>query len=667
MKNHFHRWYDKLTLAHNAKKIHQQFGPIFYQFVKNSDYIYWLRSCDFATQYFVNGAFEKLFGWTCQQLYENPILWLEAIVEHDRDRIQQEISNYLHCHDNKPRMLSYSIRNRTKEVIPVIDHVMPILNGKRCLGVMGMTAWAKAESVDEYDHHASEFFRYFIEKSDTVFWIKNLKNQEQIYINSAYEKVWGCSAESLKENPDSWYEVVHPDDKPHTSIHPLVEFDNDTEYKCSRRYRIVKPDGQMRWIHEKSYPVFDDVGEAVGCGGIAEDITEDVLREKELRQAKENAERANKAKSDFLAMMSHELRTPLNAILGMAQILERSKLNRDQEGQVEVITQAGNNLLSLLNDILDFTKLEVGKLKFTNENFELHSLINQLMTDMLPQAKKKNLTLTHMIDQDVARYLIGDSKRIQQILTNLLSNAIKYTKQGYVKLKITCLQRNNKETALCFTIEDSGIGIDKTKIDGIFRRFQQIESVYQRKHDGVGLGLAIVKELVERMGGSTTVSSELGVGSQFSCILPFVLQSTEMEPITAFLSESINVVSDPKFDLNVLVVEDNKINQKIARMMLEQIGCQVDVAENAEQALAMNYLKYDMIFMDLGLPDMDGFQATQQIRLHEGTGRRIPIVAMTAHIFLHDKERCFQVGMDEVVAKPIMRDDLIAVISRWAA
>lgn len=649
-------------MINTTQKINAQLGGIFYQFAKNSSYAYWIRSADFRRQFYINHAFENLWGYSCDQLYRNPELWIETVVKEDRDRIRQ---HFLDVCENKLTTMEYQINAASGKIIPIKETSMPIFDKGRCIAFIGMAMEAAPELPSDYQDRASEFFRYFIEKSDTIFWVRDRKNKHPIYINSAYEKIWGKSRESLTQNPDSWYDLVHPDDRAKVGMQLVNIADKENDRLYSQRFRIVKENGEIRWVREKSYLMYNKQGEAIACAGTVEDITEDMFHESELRQAKENAEKANKTKSDFLAMMSHELRTPLNAILGMAQILRQSKLNKEQEGQVDVITLAGKNLLSLLNDILDFTKLEVGKLRFSRENLDLLYLINQLMSDMLPLAKKKQLTLTYTIDRDVERHLIGDARRVQQVLSNLLSNAIKYTKKGFVKLKVTSLQRNNKETALCFTVEDSGIGIEKSKIDSIFRRFQQIESVYQRQHGGVGLGLAIVKELVEHMGGSTAVSSELGVGSQFSCIIPFGLQSRELERQSTNLAP-LRLVKEPQFNLHVLVVEDNKINQKIAKMMLEQIGCRVDVAENAEQALSMNYSIYDMIFMDLGLPNMDGFQATQQIRSHEGnTGHRIPIVAMTAHVFMHDQERCFQVGMDEVVAKPIMRDDLIAVVGRF--
>jgi CheY-like chemotaxis protein len=259
-----------------------------------------------------------------------------------------------------------------------------------------------------------------------------------------------------------------------------------------------------------------------------------------------------------------------------------------------------------------------------------------------------------------------DRKRLQQILINLIANAIKYTKQGFVRCRVVSLLNNSNQTTLCISVEDSGIGIEKSKLETIFNRFEQIESVYQRKHDGVGLGLAIVKELIEIMGGSITVSSEFGKGSKFSCVIPFDLQTTDLRfNADADTQSLLSEHEERNLNLRLLVVEDNKINQKIARLLLEQMGCHVEIAENAAAALQFSPADFDMIFMDLGLPDMDGFQAAQQIRTKQN-GKHVPIIAMTAHVFAHDQERCYQVGMNEVVAKPIMREHLLTVIKRWA-
>ncbi len=662
-------------MANIAKKLKSKLGPLFYKIAEHSGQIYWIRSFDFQTQLYISPAFSDVWGISCQHLYDDPTLWMKSIIAEDLDKVRQQFMQWQTAADEEQLYeVEYRIAQPTNEIVTIKDLGIPIFDGSRLIAFAGVARIAAPSDKQVLDENASEFFRFFIEKSDAVFWACDPSGKKQIYVNPAYEKIWGRTAKSLMQNPTGWNESLFEEDQSFIKhIWPKGPDEKRSEV-VKYCYRIKRPDNEIRWIKDRNFAVRDDGGNLLGYAGIAEDITTDALREQELRKAKEHAEKANQAKSDFLAMMSHELRTPLNAILGMAQILRQSELDRDQAGQLDVITEAGKSLLILLNDILDFTKLEVGKLKFTSEDIEVTHLIKSLVDKMMPLAIKKGLNLTYELGKDVPRFIVGDSQRIFQILSNLITNAIKYTKLGFVKLKVTCLQQNNTEAALCFTVLDSGIGIEKSKMDGIFRKFRQIDSVYQRKHDGVGLGLAIVKELVDCMGGSVAVSSELGEGSQFSCIIPFGLQMKKTNFQRRKFSQhdvdqswELQPRKVINFNLNVLVVEDNEINQKISKTLLEQVGCKVDIAENAAKALTRSHQQYDLIFMDIGLPDMDGFEATKRIRALEAEGQRTPIVAMTAHVFDHDREKCFEVGMDEVMAKPVMRDVLISVLERWAA
>lgn len=654
-------------MASLAKKLNDKLGSIFYKMAEQSEHVFWLRSEDFQKQLYVSPAFEALWGVPVEHLYTCPAYWIESVVASDRDLVRHaymdlQASAVSGC----ARSIQYCIKNNAGQIIRVNDLAIPILDSRRCIAYAGMASRVIDESSEVLQDETSRLFRFFIEKSDSVFWVRDYSGEKQIYINPAYENVWGRSCESLIEKPELWFDTLLPEDRDQKDSFQTGIKENEHGY-AKHRYRIVRADGEVRWISDKAFTVRNKKKEVIAFAGIADDITEDVMREQELTAAKNLAEDANHAKSDFLAMMSHELRTPLNAILGMTQVLHQSELTRTQQGQLDVISQSGENLLSLLNDILDFTKLEVGKLTFTAEDIQLHHFVDNLYRDMLPQAHKKSLELSVDIDQDVPRYIMADGKRLRQILSNLLSNAVKYTESGSVKLKITCLQKNNHETTLCFTVIDTGIGIEKSKLESVFRRFQQIESIYQRKHEGVGLGLAIVKELVERMGGSIAVSSELRVGSQFSCIIPFncSVKKSRLHKAIEFCRQK-NVKRDSvreEFDLRVLVVEDNLINQKISRTLLEQLGCKVQVVGDAKSALSSNPDDFDIVFMDIGLPDMNGFDATREFREKSSRGKKIPIIAMTAHVSEADRQRCYQVGMNEVVAKPIMREDLIHVLS----
>jgi PAS domain S-box-containing protein len=678
------------------KRLLNKLGSGFFQLAEMSQDIFWIRSADFQTLLYVSPAYESVFKRNSQHLYRSSADWINAVVVEDRDRLRQRYVEWqANASTNNLNNIEYRITDDQGEIHWLNDSCFAVYDGRKCIAYAGVAKdlTSKKSRLREFDD-ACYFFRYFVDKIQGVFWVKDNKGKKQIFISPSYEKVWGLNCESLYANPSSWLESVLPEDLEDGKLEARF-YDTSEQLpnkKHEFRFRIRHPNGDIRWIKDTHFPVMEK-GELIGFCGIAEDVTPDVERENELREAKENAEKANRTKADFLAMMSHELRTPLNAVLGMAQILKISSLTEEQSDQIDVISQSGHHLLGLLNDLLDFAKLEVGKLSFSRDLVNLQQLVVKLIADMQSLARNKGLLLKYNYADNIPSMIIGDAKRIRQILVNLISNAIKFTDKGYVQLNINCLQKNHLEATLCFTVEDSGIGIEKSKLSTIFNRFQQVDSVYQRKHDGVGLGLAIVKEIVEKMSGNIAVTSEIGVGSQFSCIIPFPLQATATDSETTrwaneprviatetrIMPNEIRVIPNEvrlttianseqtQFNIEVLVVEDNLINQKISKIMLEQIGCHVDIANCGQDAIEKMKKRYDMVFMDIGLPDMDGFEAVQHIRRSEDPGRHVPIVAMTAHVFEHDRERCFNVGMNEVLAKPIMQEELVRVLRRWAA
>ena len=648
------------------KKIQASLGEIFTSFIDHVTDVFWVRSYDHQNFYHISRAVIDVFGHPASVYKESSQRWYDGIAESSITPYQQFLHRLNSALPNQISSIDYERLNAAGSRSLFKERVMPIYDGKRIIAYVGVTSQI-LQGVGEERLIAEQFLNFFIEKTDSVFWVSGSPLSEHFYVNPAYQNIFGRSIESLKKDPSSWYDSVIPEDRHLISPKKLMDVKKSTVGSPVCRFRIERPNGERRWIREKNYPILSSSGELIGCTGIAEDITDDVRWEMELQEAKRHAESANQAKSDFLAMMSHELRTPLNAILGMAQILRNSTLSQDQLDQITVIHQSGMNLLSLLNDILDFTKIQQGNFSVVREPVDFYDLFERLIHDIMPQANQKGLLLEYSIERDVAQYLMTDRKRLQQILTNLIANAIKYTKEGFVRCRVVSLLNNAKQTTLCITVEDSGIGIEQAKLSTIFNRFEQIESVYQRKHDGVGLGLAIVKELIDIMGGSITVTSELSKGSKFSCVLPFDLQTPDHRFSSDHNRAEIKTgdIDETQLNLRILVVEDNKINQKIARLLLEQMGCSVEIAEDAASALEFNPADFDLIFMDLGLPDMDGFQAAQCLRA-KPAGKQVPIIAMTAHVFAHDQERCYQVGMNEVVAKPIMREHLLSVLKRWS-
>jgi two-component system, sensor histidine kinase len=657
-----------------TRRITNKLGSSFIRLTEQNLDILWIRSQDWNQHLYISPAYETLWGHPRKALYDNSALWLDAVELEDRDALRQKLMEFLSC-VTKASVLKtqYRIRDKTNRIRYIKEFGIPIFDFDRCIGFAGITEdITHSKTCVKERNEASYFFKFFSEKIESVFWVRDPTGSKQLYLSPSYEKTWGRKVDELYENPKAWIDSLLPEDRQVNRFEIRIEDSrtSQTFKKYYNRFRIKRLDGEIRWIKDVNFPINDEEGKLIGFAGIADDITTDVLREQELLDAKENAEKANQAKSDFLAMMSHELRTPLNAILGMAQILSQSDLNKEQQGHVDIIQDSGKNLLALLSDLLDFSKIEAGQLTFIDESINLYQFLNQIVNDFAIEARKKGFKCKLQYNLDENINIISDPTRLRQILVNLISNAIKFTEKGHVLVSVSSVQKTSKRL-ICFTVEDTGIGIETSKLDKIFDRFQQVDSVYQRRHDGVGLGLAIVKELTQSMGGSTMVTSEISVGSQFSCILPFDLAQDKKEVV----KESFEVISNenypessyyPKYNLSVLVVEDNRINQKISKLLLEQFGCRVDIADSGEVTLQKAQNHYDIIFMDIGLPDIDGFTVVKKLRLENKLARDVPIIAMTAHVFEQDQKRCFEVGMNEVIAKPIIQDRLAEVLKRWA-
>lgn len=646
-----------------------QLGRYFYKLAERSQDIFWIRSADYQQQIYISPAYETIFGRSCESLQEDPTGWMNYVIPEDIDEVRREIERT--CHQPSVQdsyQLSYRIIRPDNTLRWIQEIGFPLFDvNLQCFGFAGVAkdVTNDKERIDELET-ATRFFRFFAEKIHSVFWVRDTLHSKQLYVSPAYEKIWGRSCESLYKNPEGWIETLVPEDR--QGIHAdgerllaLKEQGSTVHYES--RFRIIRPDGSMAWIKDTSFPIHDKQEVFMGFAGIAEDITAEVLYEQELREAKQRAEIANHTKSEFLATMSHELRTPLNAILGMTQILKLKGLPQDCEEYVETISQAGSNLLALVNDVLDFARLEAGKLSLIIEKFDMRALLTQVVQSISYQVKEKKLTLETSVAKNIAPAVLGDAKRIRQILLNLLSNAIKFTKQGCIKVKIACFKKTKTNIFLYITVKDSGVGISDDKIDFIFEKFSRIDSIYNRKQQGIGLGLAIAKELVEKMGGLITVKSTVGEGAEFGFTLPLQLPVTEEESLV-----SVKDYKDKaKFKgLKILVVEDNLVNQKIAKILLEEQGCQVTIASDGAEVFRLlgEDCPFSLVFMDIGLPDSDGFDVVTKMR-QQNHLKQVPVVAMTAHILERDRERCFAVGMNDVITKPIFQEQLVEVLHRF--
>lgn len=597
----------------------------------------------------INPACSQILGYSDTELISRPFIdfvhpddkqdTLDEMVRQQQLGSSFNFENRYMCKDGSVRWLSWRANFNKDE------------------GVTYATArdFTEQKLAEEKLKESERDLRLLTEAMPQIVWITR-PDGWATYLNHQWVDYTGLSLE--ESCGDGWNKPLHPDDQQRVwdAWRKATAIGSDYSLEC----RVRRADGVYTWWLIRGVPVRDETGKITKWFGTCTDIEQIKQTEEALIKSKIDAESANRFKSEFLANMSHEIRTPLNSVFGNAQLLEMTDLTEEQVELIQNLKESGKNLLSLINDILDLSKIEAGKLKINLDKLSLHTCISEIIRLQKNVANDKGLLLRADISEDVPHIFLGDQLRIKQILLNLVGNAIKFTSQGGVTISAQLLEQNSTSALIRISVRDTGIGISTEALKEIFSPFVQEDGSINRKFGGTGLGLAICQRLTELMGGSISVESLKGAGSCFAVTLPL---SVEADMITEKLpqKELFRWEGSP---LRILFAEDNQTNATLGAKLLNKLGHEVTMVNDGQECLAaLEHGNFDIVLMDIQMPIMNGEEALREIRRREqGTSLHQRVIAMTAYSYSEEKDRFLKEGFDSHISKPIEFDKLISEI-----